>query len=155
MSDLFDDAKAARDTTLAEYERLFAGDDELEDHVKDGSRLGCHMAAVLMTFVMQKLQGASGEIESAGLQQMLAVAIAEPIAYVCAAFRPVRNGRPLTQMETLHQFGAMLGRMAEHKISLAENGLQDFVVPFEYRNGKVVEKEAFDVMALLNKGQGA
>lgn len=154
MSDLFDDARPVRDATLAEMERVLASDPDAPAFIKDGYRLGVQLTALMMTATAKKLGGVCGEIESNGLLDYAAIAIAQLIAYTAIGFRPVRNGKPITPVENLENFFELLAVHALKQVSMAQAGAQDFIVPFRLNNG-VMERVGFDVMDLLNKGKGA
>lgn len=150
MSDLFDDARPVRDATLVELERVLAGDDSVPHFVKDGCRLGTQMTALMMAYTAKKLNGTSGEIANEGLQDYLAIAISHVINYAVTGFRPVRNGKALSPLETFEGFLGLLIAHAVKQVQMSQAGLQDFTIPFRYRDG-VLTPEKFDLMDMLNK----
>ncbi len=151
MSDLYDLAKPVRDATLVEMERLLATDPDLPDYIKDGYRLGVHLASLMMTATARRLGGLSGAIESAGLLDYATIAIAQAISYTATGFRPMRNGKPITPLDNLDGVFDLLVAHTFKQVQMAQAGAQDFTIPFRLNNG-VMEKVEFDFADLL-KGE--
>lgn len=151
MSDLFEDARPVRDATLADLERVLATDPDTPAFIKEGYRLGVHLAALMMTATAQKLNGASGEIQNNGLHDYAAIAISQLVSYVSTGFRPMRNGKPISPVENLCGFMELLAYHALKQVEMSQAGAQDFIIPFRLNNG-VMERVEFDYADLMKRG---
>lgn len=156
MSDLYDDARAARDAMIAELDRTMP--DDLPEPIRAGYRLGIHLCSLVMVGTAQRLQGQRGRVESEVLLTFLAAAIAQIMTNVAVGFRPLQaDGQPTPPIQNLINFANMVVQQSALQVELQQAGAVDFAVPLEMKpDGSVAPKDvkAFDFQDLMNKGQG-
>lgn len=150
MTDLFDDARPIRDATVAEYERCL--DDGVPEPLREGYRVGIHMASVLMAATAKRLGGLSGPIEAEGLMNYVAVAIAQGLAYGAMSFRPMQDGKPIPGSANLIHLANLIVAYAMNQVQMQEQGLQDFFVPFQMNKDGSISVKQFDFQDMMNKG---
>lgn len=149
-SDLFDDAKPVRNATMVELIRAF--DDDIPEFVRDGHALGVHLTSLLIAFSCLRLKLTSGQVAAPHLQEMVAIAIGQLLGHAAGAYRPIRNGVPLTPVQNLPLLVSMVAAHALQHANHCETGTQDFVVPFRLNAEGALEPEPFDIRDFLKGG---
>jgi len=148
MNDLFDDARSVLDAAMKEIERLTHGEDVCAT-ARDANVLGVHLTAVMMAFAARRHKATAGLIHDGGLHQVLAGAVATVISNAAMGFRPVDNGRPIPPAANALFLLSLIAEETMKAVSIHENGLQDFVIPFRSKDGGGLEPTPFDVRELL------
>lgn len=147
QADLYDLARPIRDAALVEIERLTGGADFCP-HARDANILGVQLSAVLLAYVSGRVNG-PGVVAGNGLQGVLAAAIGTLIANAAMGFRPMIEGKPVPPSMNAH---FMLEQICAHtmqQIAINEQGLHDFVVPFQRSATGGLEVKPFDYTDML------
>ena len=152
MTDLLDLAKPVRDAAIAEVQRLLATQGGPE-YARDANVFGVHLTAVLMAFTSERHKLLAGVVRDPDLIRTLAGGVACVIANVAMAFRPIRDGVPISADENAMMFMNVVVNEVMRQISICEQGLHDFVVPVQRDDGGALQVKPFDVFDML-KGEG-
>lgn len=150
-NDLYDLARPIRDAAMAEIERLMASADVCPN-ARDANILGVQLSAIILAFAAERHKQTGGMIRDEGLHFVLTAAVGTMLMNAAMAFRPVLNGKPLAPSAVAHQ---MLHDICVHtmqQISINEQGMADFVVPFRRSADGELEVKPFDFNDML-KGQ--
>jgi hypothetical protein len=148
MTDIYDLARPIRDAALAEIERLMGGADVCPN-ARDANRLGVQLSAVLLAFAADRHQQTGGLIRDDGLRFVLTAAIATQIANAAMAFRPAFNGKPVPPTMAAHAMLHDICARTLQQIAINEQGLADFVIPFQRNEGGELEVKPFDYNEML------
>ena len=148
MTDIYELARPIRDAALAEIERLMGGADFSPD-AKAANILGVQLSAVLLAFAADRHKQTGGLIRDDGLQFVLTAAVATLIANAAMAFRPAFNGKPVPPSMAAHAMLHDICAGTMQQIAINEQGLQDFVIPFQRNETGDLEVKPFDYSDML------
>lgn len=148
MTDIYDLARPIRDAALAEIERLTGGADFCPN-ARAANILGCQLSAVLLAFAADRHQRVGGLIRDDGLQFIITASIATVIANAAMTFRPVVDGKPAPASLVAHMLLHQICDSTMQQVNINEQGLHDFVIPFQRRESGELEVKPFDFNEML------
>lgn len=146
-NDLYDLARPIRDAALAEVERLTSHPDFCPN-ARDANILGVQLSAVLMAFVSDRVKRPC-VVDGNGLNGVLAAAIGTLICNAAMGFRPMVNGQPMPASINAQFMLQQIWAHAVEQTAITEQGMQDFVVPFQRNADGALEVKPFDLNDML------
>ena len=102
-----------------------------------------------MAFAADRHKQTGGLIRDDGLQFVLTAAVATLIANAAMAFRPAFNGQPVPPSMAAHAMLHDICARTLQQIAINEQGLQDFVIPFQRNEAGDLEVKPFDYSDML------
>lgn len=146
-TDLYDLARPIRDAALVEIDRLTKGADFCP-HARDANILGVQLSAVLLAYVSDRVKG-PGVVAGDGLNGVLAAAIGTLVCNAAMGFRPMIDGQPIPGSMNAYILLEQICKHAMQQAAINEQGLQDFVVPFQRSEDGGLEVKPFDFSDLM------
>jgi len=148
MTDLYELARPIRDAALAEIERLTGGADFCPN-ARDANILGVQLSAVVLAFCADRHKQTGGLIRDDGLHYVLTAAFATMTANAAMAFRPLVDGQLLPASAVASSMLQQLFAATMQQIAINEQGLHDFVIPFQRNGAGDLEVKPFDFSDLM------
>lgn len=149
MTDIYELARPIRDAAMAEIERMTSGGADFSVDAKAANILGCQLSAVLLAFCADRHKQVGGLVRDEGLHHILPAAIGLMIANAAMSFRPVIEGVPVPASAIAPSMLQRICACAMHHTALNEQGLQDFVVPFQRTEAGDLEVKPFDYTDMM------